>query len=185
MSHPVLIQIRFGATSKWPSDLKAIGAAKTAMLIQLANSIEAANSRDFDGPIQVTPNYLDLGYRGYCFRIFVRADPEIKMLQGLVRPSRVASSLLKTLTRVHVVAAKHHSMIHAVHTSHPSSAGVVRMAKRWVANHMLSGLVTTEALELMVAKVYSDNETPLETPSTVTAGFLRFLYLLAHHDWLG
>jgi U3 small nucleolar RNA-associated protein 22 len=185
MSHPVLIQIRFGATSKWPSDLKAIGAAKTAMLIQLANSIEAANSRDFDGPIQVTPNYLDLGYRGYCFRIFVRADPEIKMLQGLVRPSRVASSLLKTLTRVHVIAAKHHSMIHAVHTSHPSSAGVVRMAKRWVANHMLSGLVTTEALELMVAKVYSDNETPLETPSTVTAGFLRFLYLLAHHDWLG
>jgi len=184
MSHPVLIQIRFGASSKWPSDLRAVGAAKTAMLIQLANSIEGLNKRDFDGPMQVTTNYLDLGYRGYCFRIFVRADPEIKMLQGLVRPSPIASSLLKTLTRVHIVAAKHHSMIHAVHTLHPSSAGVVRMAKRWVANHMLSGLITTEALELMVAKVYSDSETPFDTPSTVTAGFLRFLYLLAYHDWL-
>ena len=185
MSEPILIQIRFGASSKWPSDLKAIGAAKTAMLVQLANGIEGSNSKDFDGPIQVTTNYLDLGYQGYCFRILVRADPEIKMLQGLVQPSPVASSLLKTLTRVHIVAAKHHSMIHAVHTSHPSSAGVVRMAKRWVANHMLSGLITTEAVELMVAKVYSDDETPLETPSTVTAGFLRFLHLLAHHDWLG
>ena len=185
MSHPVLIQIRFGASSKWPSDLKAIGAAKTAMLIQLANSIEAANNPDFDAPIQVTTNYLDLGYRGYCFRILVRADPEIKMLQGLVRPSPIAASLLKTLVRVHVVAAKHHSMIHAVHTLHPSSAGVVRMAKRWVASHMLSGLITTEALELMVAKVYSDDETPLQPPSTVTAGFLRFLHLMAYHDWLG
>ena len=38
---PVLIQIRFGASSKWPTDLKAMGAAKTAMLIQLANGIES------------------------------------------------------------------------------------------------------------------------------------------------
>eukprot|EP00536_Pseudo-nitzschia_multiseries_P002622 jgi/Psemu1/183925/e_gw1.35.172.1 len=185
VSDPVLIQIRFGSSSKWPSDLKAIGAAKTAMLIQLANSIESVNHRDFNGPIHATPNYLDVGYKGYCFRILIRADPEIKLLQGLVKPSPVAVSLLRTLTRVHIIAAKHHSMMHAVHTLHPSSAAVVRLAKRWVANHMLSGLVTTEAIELMVAKVYSDDETPLETPSTATAGFLRFLHLLAHHDWLG
>ena len=185
LSQPIEIQIRFESSSKWPSDLKAIGAAKTAMLIQLANSIEALNSRDFDGPIQVSSNYLDLGYRGYCFRIFIRPDPEIKLLKGLVRPSPVASSILKALTRVHVVAAKHHSMMHSVHTLHPSSSGVVRMAKRWVANHMLSGLITTEAIELMVAKVYSNNGTPLETPSTVASGFLRFLQLLAFHDWLG
>ena len=185
LSQPIEVQIRFESSSKWPSDLKAIGAAKTAMLIQLANSIEALNSRDFDGPIQVSSNYLDLGYRGYCFRIFIRPDPEIKLLKGLVRPSPVASSILKALTRVHVVAAKHHSMMHSVYTLHPSSSGVVRMAKRWVANHMLSGLITTEAIELMVAKVYSNNGTPLETPSTVASGFLRFLQLLAFHDWLG
>ena len=184
-SQPIEIQIRFESSSKWPSDLKAIGAAKTAMLIQIANSIEGLNNRDFDGPIQVTTNHLDLGYRGYCFRIIIRADAEIKLLKGLVRPSPTAFSLLKTLTRVHVVAAKHQSMIHSVHTLHPSSSGVVRMAKRWVGNHMLSGLITTEAIELMVAKVYSDSDTPLEPPSTVTSGFLRFLHLLAFHDWLG
>ncbi len=185
MSQPIEIQIRFESTSKWPTDLKAIGAAKTAMLVQLANSIEGLNSRDFDGPIQVTTNYLDIGYRGYCFRIFIRADPEIKLLKGLVKPSPVALSLLKALTRVHVVAAKHHSMIHSVHTLHPSSSGVVRMAKRWVGCHMLSGLISMEAIELMVAKVYSDSDSPLEAPSTVTSGFLRFLHLLAFHDWLG
>ncbi len=185
MSQPIEIQIRFESSSKWPTDLKAIGAAKTAMLIQLANSIKGLNNRDFDGPMHVNTNHLDIGYRGYCFRIYIRPDPEIRLLKGLVRPSPVASSLLKTLTRVHVVAAKHHSMIHSVHTLHPSSSGVVRMAKRWVASHMLSGLITSEAIELMVAKVYSDHDSPLEPPSTVTSGFLRFLQLLAFHNWLG
>jgi U3 small nucleolar RNA-associated protein 22 len=185
MSDPVLVQIRFGASSKWPSDLKAIGAAKTAMLVQLANGIENLNEKCFDGPAVVTPSYLDLGYKGYCFRIIVRADPEIKMLQGLVRPSPAASALLKDLTRIHVTAAKHHSMMHAVHTLHPSSSAVVRAAKRWIANHLLSGLITTETIELMVAKVYSAEDKPIDVPATVTSGFLRFLHLLAFHDWFG
>jgi len=33
--------------------------------------------------------------------------------------------------------------------------------------------------------VYSDNDTLLEAPTTITTGFFRFIYLLAHHDWLG
>ena len=182
---PVLMQIRFGASSKWPSDLKAIGAAKTAMLVQLANGIDNLNDMNFQGPSVVTPSYLDLGYKGYCFRILIRADPEIKMLQGLIRPSPVATALLKDLTRIHVTAAKHHSMIHAVHTLHPSSAGVVRMAKRWIANHLLSGHICMEAIELIVAKVYSREEAPVDVPGTVTTGFFRFLHLFASHDWLG
>jgi U3 small nucleolar RNA-associated protein 22 len=183
VSDPILIQVRFGSSSKWPTDLKAIGAAKTAMLIQLANGIETSGEKSFDGPIVVTPTYADLGYKGYCFRVLVRADPEIRMLQGLVKPSAVASNLLKDLTKRHLVAARHHSTIHAVHTLHPSAASVVRIAKRWVAGHLLSGLISDEAIELMVAKVYSYNEAVLEPPGTTLSGFLKFLHLLATHDW--
>lgn len=93
---PILIQIRFGSSSKWPSDLKAMGAAKTAMLIQLADGIETMkHSSGFDGPIVVTPSYMDLGYKGYAWRIIVRADPELNMLRKLHRPSPEAVSLLK------------------------------------------------------------------------------------------
>jgi U3 small nucleolar RNA-associated protein 22 len=183
VSDPILIQIRFGSSSKWPNDLKAIGAAKTAMLIQLADAIEASGREGFEGPVLVTPTYADVGFKGYCFRILVRADPEIRMLQGLVQPSPVASALLTELTRKHLVASKHHSTIHAVHSLHPSAGSVVRMAKRWLASHLLSGLIATEAIELLVAKVYSDDEALLEVPGTVQAGFLRFLHLLANHDW--
>ncbi|KAG7353253.1 Nrap PAP/OAS1-like domain containing protein [Nitzschia inconspicua] len=185
LSNPILIQIRFGSSSKWPSDLKAIGAAKAAMLVQLANGIESVNDGYFDGPVVVTPSYLDLGYKGFCFRIIVRADPEIKMLEGLASPSAQATSLLGDLTRSHVIASKHHSMIHGVFTLHPSSGAVARMSKRWVANHLLSGLISSEAIELIVAKVYSEDKSPSGVPSTVTSGFIRFLHLLASHDWLG
>jgi len=47
---------------------------------------------------------------------------------------------------------------------------------------MLSGMFPMEALELMVAKVFTD-PAPLETPGSVAAGFLRFLHLLSSHDF--
>jgi U3 small nucleolar RNA-associated protein 22 len=188
-SEPILIQIRFGPSSKWPNDLKAMGAAKTAMLIQLCNGIESlgkgGGGSGFDGPILVTPNYAELGYKGYCFRIMVRADPELRMLHGLNHPTREAAVLLQHLTRKHVLAATHHSTIHAVHTLHPSAGAVVRMAKRWVSGHLLSGLISLELIELLVAKVYDDDQdSPLGAPGTVSTGFLRFLHVLATHDWL-
>ena len=88
---PILIQIRFHSNSKWPSSLNAMGAAKCAMLIQLAEGIEKMKvektiSDDmnlFDGPIDNTPTYLQIGYRGYSWRIIVRADQELKMLKGI------------------------------------------------------------------------------------------------------
>ena len=86
----------------------------------------------------------------------------------------------------------HHSLIHAVHTRHPSASSVVRLARRWVASHMLSDMIPHEAIELIVAKIYTESTTErsnskvasIDTPpSTVVAGFLRFLHLLSSHDW--
>ena len=185
VSDPILIQLRFGPSSKWPSDLKAMGAAKTAMLIQLCNGIESMGKTNhgFDGPILVTPNYAELGYKGHCFRILIRADPELRMLRNLHNPTREAVAVLTYLTRKHVLAATHHSTIHGVHTLHPSAGTVVRIVKRWISSHLLSDHLRTELIELLVAKVYDDHGSHLAAPATVAAGFLGFLQLLATHDW--
>ncbi len=96
---PILIQIRFQGSSKWPQDINAMGAAKCAMLMQLAEGIDKLKSTGdtscglFEGPMNVMPTYLDLGYSGYSFRIIVRADEELKMLNGLRNPSQEAKSL--------------------------------------------------------------------------------------------
>lgn len=199
-SDPIAVQIRFGSSSKWPNDLKAIGAAKTAMLIGLVNGIEALKtshagyddddgvSHNFEGPMIVTPTYADICFSGYVFRVFVRADPEIKLLRSLrtVR-SPESASLLQSLTRTTVAAATHHSMVHAVYTSHPSSSATVRVAQRWLSTHLLSpDHIPLEAVELTVAHVYTHAvaaSTPLAAPGTVTSGFLRWLHLLATHNW--
>lgn len=185
---PIQIQIRFGRSSKWPTDLKAMGAAKTAMLAQLADGIEAMKKRGkcngFEGPIVVTPFHLTLGYQGYSWRIVVRADPELYLLRGLQKPSDDALLLLKALTREHITAASHHATIHGIHTSHPSAGHVVRLFNNWLATHMLSGLIPFEAVELLVAKVYSDKESPIDAPATVVSGFMRVLRLVATYDWV-
>jgi len=198
---PVIIQIRFEGSSKWPSSMNAMGAAKCAMLIQLADGIEkmkkegnrsAADDLDgFDGPIDVTPNYLDVGYRGYSFRIIVRADQELRMLRNLLNPTQEAVALRLSLINRHVRGSMHHSLIHSVHTRFPSASSVTRLAQRWVAAHMLSDMIPQEAIELLVAKIYTESSTnnnskllPADMPpSTVTAGFLKFLLLLHSHDW--
>jgi U3 small nucleolar RNA-associated protein 22 len=195
---PILIQIRFEGTSKWPASMNAMGAAKCAMLIQLAEGIEKMKrergSGDddelsyFDGPMDVTPMYLDIGYRGYSWRIIVRADQELRMLRGLLNPTVEAKALRLSLINRHVRAAMHHSLIRAIHTRHPSAASVVRLAHRWVASHLLSDMIPHEAIELIVGKIYTETSgkstalvcTP---PATTVAGFLRFLHLLSTHDW--
>jgi len=185
---PIKIQIRFGSSSKWPNDLKSIGAAKTAMLIQLADGIEAMKEQgdnlNFGGPIIVTPTYLLLGFRGYSWKIVVRADPELYFLRGLHKPNNDALRLLHALTKDHITSSSHHSTIHAVHTLHPSAGHVVRLFQQWLATHMLSGLIPFEAVELLVAKVYSDAESPTGAPSSVLSGFLQVLHLLGTHDWI-
>mmetsp|Transcript_1191 Transcript_1191/g.2196 ORF Transcript_1191/g.2196 Transcript_1191/m.2196 type:complete len:1553 (-) Transcript_1191:57-4715(-) len=211
---PILIQIRFEGSSKWPTSLNAMGAAKCAMLAQLADGIDkmkqehaggASGSVDnnadldgFDGPMDVTPNYLDIGYRGYSWRIIVRADQELRMLRSLGNPTVEAKTLQLSLIHRHVRGAMHHSLIHAVHTRHPSASSVVRLVHRWVASHMLSDMIPQDAVELMVAKIYTAAEEEEEKssnskkigsvvdmpPSTVVAGFLKFLQLLSTHDWV-
>lgn len=89
---------------------------------------------------------------------------------------------MKYLDKQHIIASSHHSTIHAVHTRFPCASATVRLARRWVASHMLSGMFPTEALELIVAKVFTD-PAPLATPGSVAAGFLRFLHLLSSHDF--
>lgn len=197
MSDPIEIQIRFGPSSKWPTDIKAMGAAKTAMLVKLVDGIEAMKKRSYGGGVSnfygghscITPTYADISFMGYVFRIRVRADPELKLLEGLSKPNARASSMLNLLTKRHVVQPLHHCMIHSVYTKNPSSSAVVRLAKRWLSSHLFSGHIPFEAIELLVAYVYTSNingnctALVIDPPGTVVAGFLRFLQLLGNHDW--
>ncbi len=188
VNDPILIQIRFEGSSKWPADTNAMGAAKCAMLMQIADGIEVMKSRKdpgtslFGGPINVTPSHIEFGFSGYAWRVIIRADQELKILEALRSPSREAITLRKLLIKRHVTASKHHFTIHGVNTKYAAAGPVVRLLRRWIASHMLSGLIPTEAIELLVASVFTDSA-PFDSPTTISCGFLRCLYLLSNHDW--
>lgn len=175
--NPIKVQIRFGSSSKWPNDLKAIGAAKTAMLIELTRGLEQLREFKKAPTSVVTPTHADICFKGYVWRVVVRADPELKLLRSLANPSDEAVSTLTKLTRNAVVAASHHTMVHAVYTSNPSSSAVVRLAKRWLSSHLIQ--IPPVALELMVCSLYERSR----KPGTVFRGFERWLNLLITFDW--
>ena len=184
MFNPILVQVKLTSSSKWPTDLKAIGAAKSAMLLQLAQSIEKCGDKGFDGILAVTTSHMYVGYKGYCFMLMIAPDAEMNLLRRLSRPSPSAIHFLKELEKKHVLASRHHSFVHSVHTLYPSSGSVVRLARRWADSHLLSGHLSTELIELLVAKVYSDSSVHVRPPCCVPVGFMRFLHLLERFDWV-
>jgi U3 small nucleolar RNA-associated protein 22 len=175
-SEPIEILLRLGASSKWPNDIAAIAAAKTAMLIQLTDAIEAMTYSSFSAPRStvVTNEYADIAFQGYVFRLFLRADHEVKLLDtASVNDAAVLKRCL--------VASTHHSFVHSVYTKHASSSTVVRLTQKWLSSHLLSGQISFETIELLVCHVYT--ESPLGCPASFISGFLGVLGVLADHDW--
>jgi U3 small nucleolar RNA-associated protein 22 len=175
-SEPIEILLRLGASSKWPSDIAAVAAAKTAMLIQLTNAIEALTYSSSTAPHStvVTKEYADIAFLGYVFRLFLRADHEVKLLEEA--PMNDGAVLKRCL-----VASTHHSFVHSVYTKHASSSTVARLAQKWLSSHLLSGQISFETIELLVCHVYT--ESPLGYPASFVSGFLGVLGVLADHDW--
>lgn len=187
-SESILIQIRFEGSSKWPTDTNAMGAAKCALLTQIADGIEKMKIRGdpdssfFDGSVNVAPSYLEFGFKGYVWRVIIRADHELRLLNRLQNPSSEAIALRQLLKKDHITNSQHHFTIHAVTSKHPCAGYVIRLLSRWLASHMLSRLIPFEAIELLVASVFTD-PAPFNTPATAPCGFLRSLDLLANHNW--
>jgi len=185
MSSPIDIQIRFGDSSKWPRDLNAIKAAKTAMLVQLLDGIEtmkrtSAEADSFDGEPTIFGVFADVGFKGLVFRLHVRADPEMKLVNAL---SKDTERKIREVSRQQAQAATHHTLVHSVFTSQPSASFVVRLARRWLASHLLSDVLCLETIELLVCHVYSEGSSTLGVPGSALSGFRRFLELLFAVDW--
>jgi U3 small nucleolar RNA-associated protein 22 len=180
MFEPIDIQLRLARCGNWPSDVNAMGAAKCAVLVLLANGLE----QELKVKCDVCPTHMTVGYEGFLFRIYIRPDEELRLLKQLKHPTVDAISWKRDLEKRHVVAASHHALIHGIHTRHPSAGMTVRLAKRWCAAHLLSSqILPQEAIELLVAKIYSD-ALPFQVPAAAHgSGFLRFLHLLFTHDW--
>ncbi|CAM9342487.1 unnamed protein product, partial [Ectocarpus sp. 12 AP-2014] len=171
---PMEVLVRLETSSKWPDDLDAVRSTGTAFLIRLAQCLE----KKYNLRCVVGRGSMDVLTAGYCFRLRIGGEKELSLLgkDKASAPERLA------LKEAVVLAAPHHSTIHGLHLQKPAFGLTVRAASRWLEQHMMEEHLRVEAVELLVASLFSD-EAPLAPPSTGMAGFLRFLLLLAGHDW--
>ncbi|KPA78581.1 hypothetical protein ABB37_06181 [Leptomonas pyrrhocoris] len=124
---------------------------------------------------QCTSQSVDVIYRGYLFRIYIAHYREVSLLRALQRETEANVLEMKLYW-----TAQHAKFLKTIAFGHHSYSHAVRLAKRWMSAMCLYEFVQPEAVELLVANAYLQ---PANTPKTPAGGFLRFVQLLATHDW--
>ena len=87
------------------------------------------------------------------------------------------------LESVKFSAPLHHQAIRGLLSQYPTYPHAVRLLQCWACGHLLTGFISQEELELIVASVYLNPDKALP-PSTAIAGFAQSLkkYVITHHS---
>jgi hypothetical protein len=76
----------------------------------------------------------------------------------------------------------HSHWITSLSANNPAFQGTVRLAKRWTHAHMFSDYIHEVVVELLCAYLFV-SPFPYQPPETAFVGFLRFIHLVANHEW--
>ncbi|XP_057371502.1 nucleolar protein 6-like [Daphnia carinata] len=189
-------------SGKWPDDLEAVRRIKAAFYIQLAEKLTAI----FDLVARAFIDHVIVERKGYIFKLVIAYHRDVALLKRLVEPNGIVKyrdnpeSLL--LQRDQEITPKLATALRALQAEQPSYSAAVRLAKRWIASHMLLEYLEEEAVEMIVASLFIDS-TMYGVPSAKEVGaqsspsdavdwvgplspqvaFFRFLQLVACYDW--
>lgn len=194
---PLSVMITLASSSKWPEDPNAIRVTKTAFFAKIAEQL--AKQHKFKR-CRTLSESLEISFKGFVFRLYMSQPRELELLRKLqaknykrlasVRQMRVHSkykdSDFEALRRQYAKVNErdrqvpfHAAVTRGLALAHRFFSPVVRLAKRWVHAHLFSNHVRAEAVELLVASLFTA-PAPFSKPCSAVAGFLRFLLLLAH-----
>uniref|UniRef100_A0A6P4ACI0 nucleolar protein 6 isoform X1 n=1 Tax=Ziziphus jujuba TaxID=326968 RepID=A0A6P4ACI0_ZIZJJ len=173
---PLEVLIQLEGSGSWPMDDVAIEKTKSAFLLKIGESLQ----KNWGMICTATEDNVDVFVSGYAFRLKILHERGLSLLRketGSYQVKRVSSTDKELFFR-----GQHASMINGLQHRYPIYGPVVRLAKRWVASHMLSACLVEEAIELVVAYLFL-KPLPCSAPSSRITGFLRFLRLLSDYNW--
>lgn len=188
---PVEIVAQFEGSSKWPDDLAAISRIKSAFYIQIGSLLREQHSI----PSSVGLDFVDCVLDGFAFRLVIYHDREVLIHKADAREAAEIEMARSGRPMEQIMSGPAFNMERdLVHRPYLASSmkgfshrfarfgPITSMVKRWVNAHMMSGCLREEAIELLVASTFTKPE-PYSAPTTPFAGLLRFLRLLATHDF--
>eukprot|EP00271_Cylindrocystis_brebissonii_P021894 TRINITY_DN8150_c0_g1_i1.p1 TRINITY_DN8150_c0_g1~~TRINITY_DN8150_c0_g1_i1.p1 ORF type:complete len:850 (+),score=167.59 TRINITY_DN8150_c0_g1_i1:1152-3701(+) len=189
---PLEIAVQLEGSGKWPDDPAAVLKTKLAFCLAAAKRLRADHGVD----VRASEDAVDVLFAGFAFRLVVAYERDATYLMptaaqmagpdtgsagpttGHSRPRPAGGPEKDALLR-----AVHSSFMQGLQGRHPAFSPAVRLAKRWLAVHLLSPALSSPAVELLVASLFCQSP-PFAPPRMRVVAFLRFLRLLASHDWL-
>lgn len=165
--------IQFESSGKWPDDLSAIAALKTAFYLKLAELLEAQAA-----PLRCDPRRAALAVivDGVPFIGTIMHSKEEKLL---VAAGDVAGAA--ALARATSAGVAHTAAMHVIASRHAAFGPTARLCKRWLHCQLFSGNFLPQLVEILVASLFS-SAAP-RPPGSALLGLARFLSLLVTHDF--
>jgi U3 small nucleolar RNA-associated protein 22 len=194
---PADVLIQFEGSGRWPDDIVAIRRTKIAFLLKIGGLLQDADNsittrvglENEDQKLQ-NCSFLDVIYEsGAVFRLRIHNDREQTLLERLIkdkstnprtREDAVTASSVYKRTFVQLPLLNQSISTHC--TRFPLLSPTIRLVKLWFDRHMLSGHVSEELIELIVAGIFLQPY-PWRAPSSVMTGFLRTLMFISRWDW--
>ncbi|KAL3680637.1 hypothetical protein R1sor_023593 [Riccia sorocarpa] len=190
---PLEVVIQLEGSGRWPDAPVAVHRTKLAFCLNIASRMQ----EKWGVHCIASEDAVDILMEGFAFRLSILYEKDRTFINkeklasalssGGALPVKVGAAALNaqpaSLKEDRLLRSMHASILHGLHGLYPAFSPTVRLAKRWVASHLLSGVIVEEAVELLVAYLFV-NPAPFPRPSSRATGLLRFLHLLERHDWL-
>eukprot|EP00850_Spirogloea_muscicola_P014641 SM000106S13989 [mRNA] locus=s106:344809:353218:- [translate_table: standard] len=166
------IALQLEGSGSWPDSPEAVTKTKTAFCLQIASSLATICSAH----CVAAEGAVDILFGGFAFRLRILCERDPSLLQGRLprQPPAARDDIL--------LRSVHASTLSGLSGRHPTYGPTARLAKRWAACHLFSGVLCEEAVELVAAALFTD-PAPFTPPRSPITGFLRFLRLLGGHGW--
>nr|CAB3264395.1 nucleolar protein 6-like [Phallusia mammillata] len=180
---PIEVICHMEGSGKWPQEAAALRRLKAAFHIAMSDELKQNHPKLICIPAQT---HVDVLMDGHVFRICVAYHREVTILQthttpdGMVKIRNTPQSLEIAKQTVHLPLLS--SSINGLRQNFQSYSGSCRLAKCWINSQLLSTQITSEAVELLVAHLYT-NPYPYTAPGSAQAGFLRFLRFCTSLDF--
>ncbi|XP_061392483.1 nucleolar protein 6 [Musca vetustissima] len=175
--------IQLGLSGKWPGELGALRALKTAFYIQIAALLRDHHKLQ----CKVTYDGVLILKQGYCFNLEIAHPKEVGLLKREINEKGIKQHVdcpeSIALEKRHYVLPKVTGALRALHQTHPSFGPTVMIAKRWLYSQLIDdGQWPEECTELLIASQFLKTSTKCIS-NAPQMSFIRFLHLLANADW--
>lgn len=160
-------------SGKWPDAPEAIQRAKLAFLLHLGQCVEAAHG----APCVAAEDAVDVLWAGFAFRMSIAYDRDPTLLKSAaLLPALRPPSIPRHLAADVALRSLHAGLMLSLQGHHPIFAPIARLAKRWVGAHMLAPILCAEAVELLVASLFTRPDL-YSVPRSRVTGLLRSRHL--------